>query len=185
LERVDVYFRHRLFDNIAGMRKADILPPLGWRKLSRFRALAPDEKWIFVQAWFLLGWFRATVPCVSFKRLTAGLEHRLEIPAPLPLSGSQQALAVTIGRLVAVAARSTPWKSPCLAQVLVAQKLLARRNIPGQFYLGVKRGCEQADDPAGLSAHAWLQCGGTIVNGEPGSALFTVVSTFRWGVLAV
>ncbi len=47
-----------------------------------------------------------------------------------------------IGYLVAAAARYTPWQSRCLVQVLVTQRLLAKRNIPGQFYLGVRRGCE-------------------------------------------
>jgi hypothetical protein len=89
--------------------------------------------------------------------------------------------AVAIGRLVAAAGRVTPWQSFCLTQVLVAQRLLAKRNIPGQFYLGVRRGCERTDDPTGLSAHAWLQCGDKIVNGRAGHEQFTVVSTFSWG----
>jgi Transglutaminase-like superfamily len=65
--------------------------------------------------------------------------------------------------------------------VLVAQRLLARQHIPGQFYLGVRRGRERTDDPTGFSAHAWLQCGDVIVNGSAGHAQFTVVSTFSWG----
>ena len=86
-----------------------------------------------------------------------------------------------IGRLVAAASRITPWQSLCLTQVLVVQRLLASRDIPGQFYLGVRRGGELTDDPAGLSAHAWLQCGEDIVNGKAGHEEFTVVSAFSWG----
>lgn len=86
-----------------------------------------------------------------------------------------------IGYLVAAAARVTPWQSLCLIQVLVVQRLLATRGIPGQFYLGVRRGCELTDDPTGLSAHAWLQCGEHIVNGAVGHERFTVISTFSWG----
>ena len=88
-----------------------------------------------------------------------------------------------IGRLVTAASRITPWQSLCLTQVLVVQRLLARRDIPGQFYLGVRRGGELTDDPTGLSAHAWLQCGEDIVNGRAGHERFTVVSAFSWGPL--
>ncbi len=86
-----------------------------------------------------------------------------------------------IGRLVATAARFTPWQSLCLTQVLVTQRLLAKRNIPGQFSLGVLRSRELTDDSSGLSAHAWLQCGDVIVNGVAGHERFTVVSNFSWG----
>jgi hypothetical protein len=120
----------------------------------------------------------------SFKRLTRNLQHHaLPIPAAQLPSGQREE-ALMIGRLVAAASRITPWQSLCLTQVLVAQRLLAARSIPGQFYLGVRRGCELTDDPTGLSAHAWLQCGEDIVNGSAGHKRFTVVSAFSWGPIA-
>lgn len=93
-------------------------------------------------------------------------------------------MAHVIGRLVASAAKYTPWQSLCLAQVLVTQRLLARRGIPGQFYLGVRKGSPALpvqDDPGNLAAHAWLDCGGVIVNGRQGHQLYTVISAFSWG----
>jgi Transglutaminase-like superfamily len=149
-------------------------------RLQKFTALPIRHKLLLAQAWCMLGWYRAAVLLVSFKRLARKLQHHpLSVP-PQALPPQMRDEAVAIGRLVAAAGRVTPWQSFCLTQVLVAQRLLAKRNIPGQFYLGVRRGCERTDDPTGLSAHAWLQCGDDIVNGRAGHEQFTVVSTFSW-----
>jgi len=147
----------------------------------QFLALPLAEKRIFVEGWLLLGYMRAAILITSFKKLAAQLQHHPDIPGVTPLSSEQLRRAARIGHLVASAARYTPWQSLCLTQVLVVQRLLASRNIPGQFFLGVRRGCELTDDPTGLSAHAWLQCGDIIVNGAAGHERFTVVSTFSWG----
>ncbi len=150
-------------------------------RLQKLLALSAAEKALLLQSWLLLGYYRAAILLTSFKRLTTNLQHHpLSVPAQ-ELPPDQREEAKMIGYLVAAAARFTPWQSLCLTQVLVTQRLLAKRGIPGQFYLGVRRGCELTDDPTGLSAHAWLQCGDTIVNGAAGHERFTVVSTFRWG----
>ncbi len=150
-------------------------------QLEKFVALDTAEKVLLLKAWFLLGYYRVAILLVSFKRLASQLQHHPLAMPPPALQPDQRDEAVAIGRLVAAAARFTPWQSLCLTQVLVVQRLLAKRNIPGQFYLGVRRGCERTDDPTGLSAHAWLQCGDDIVNGRAGHERFTVVSTFSWG----
>ena len=125
-------------------------------------------------------WFRAAILFVPFKRLARTLEHhRLPTQSPA-LNGEQLELAASIGKLVATAARSTPWQSRCLVQVLVTQRLLARHDIGGQFYLGVRKGSEDGSNDRGLSAHAWLQCEKVIVNGAAGHEEFAVVSSFSW-----
>jgi len=151
------------------------------RQLQIFLALPFGEKLLLFHAWCLLGRYRAALLLVSFKRLVATLQcHPLVPPAPV-LPEAQRTEAVAIGRLVAIAGRLTPWQSPCLTQVLAVQHLLAARGIPGRFYLGARRCREGTDDPTGIAAHAWLQCGDTIVNGAAGHEQFTVVSTFSWG----
>lgn len=148
--------------------------------LHKFFSLNTQDKLTLAHAYLLLGYFRLAVITVSFKRLVSGLNHHPLTATPAPVDPAQAEDAARIGYLVGAAARFTPWQSRCLTQVLVVQHLLARRAIPGQFYLGVRRGCEHTDDPTGLSAHAWLQCGDTIVNGAAGHQAFTVVSTFSW-----
>ena len=117
----------------------------------------------------------------SFKRLTRSLQHHPHLSPGIEVDRQLLVKADRIGKLVAIAARYTPWQSLCLVQVLVVQRLLAQQHIPGQFYLGVRSGSENNADPTGLSAHAWLQCGEAIVSGAAGHELFTIVSTFSWG----
>ena len=129
----------------------------------------------------MLGWFRAAIVCVPLKRLASSLEHHV-LPLELsPIEGRKLEAAARIGQLVACAARYTPWQSRCLVQVLVTQRLLSARNIPGQFHLGVRKGVGSEDGSSDLTGHAWLVCGDVIVNGESGHEDFTVVSTFSWG----
>ncbi|RLA53342.1 MAG: lasso peptide biosynthesis B2 protein [Gammaproteobacteria bacterium] len=154
-----------------------------FNRVRQFAALDASQKLIFVQVWFLLGWIRVAILTVSFKRLTASLQHHREIVPPISVELEEREQAARIGILVASAAKYTPWQSLCLAQVLTVQRLLSRRNIPGQFYLGVCKNGEEGADPTGLAAHAWLQCGDVIVNGGAGHQEYTVVSTFSWGRL--
>jgi hypothetical protein len=150
------------------------------KKLEKFTTLTRQQKSVFIQAWFMLAWFRAAILCVSFKRLARKLEHHRLPPQSQTLTSEQLELAASIGKLVATAARFTPWQSRCLVQVLVTQRLLARHNIGGQFYLGVRKGSEDCSSDNGLSAHAWLQCDSEIVNGASGHEAFAVVSSFSW-----
>ncbi|MEH6589999.1 MAG: lasso peptide biosynthesis B2 protein [Halioglobus sp.] len=153
-------------------------------KVRQFTALDLSYKLIFIQAWFMLGYMRAAILATSFKRLSASMQHHREAISAPSLDSGQLKEAARIGQLVASAAKYTPWQSLCLPQVLVTQRLLASRNIPGQFYLGVRKGEageEGMEDLSGLAAHAWLDCGGFIVNGGAGHQSFTVLSTFSWG----
>jgi hypothetical protein len=150
-------------------------------RVRQFAALNRSQKLIFVEAWFLLGWMRVATLTISFKRLTASLQHHKETVHPVSLASEQLNQAAWVGGLVASAAKYTPWQSPCLTQVLAVQRLLARRGIPGQFYLGVRKRAGKEMGCEALQAHAWLQCGDLIVSGGAGHEEFTVVSTFSWG----
>lgn len=117
---------------------------------------------------------------VSFRRLTSSLNHSASPEeAPEPSSDNMQQ-AMLIGNIVEKVARHTPWKSPCLAQVLATQRMLAIRGIPGVFYLGVRNKSVDEIETPGLDAHAWLKCGSQIVNGAAGSESFTIVSSWSW-----
>lgn len=149
-------------------------------RLRKFLALPAHDKLLLAQAWFMLGWYRAAILLLPFQRLTVNFERSPQ-PTALPsLSPSALEEARRIGHLVAVAARYTPWQSLCLVQVLVVQQLLARRSIPGQFYLGAKKGEISARAPDGISAHAWLRCGDFVVSGEVGCEEFAILSAFSW-----
>ena len=151
------------------------------KRIARFRALPLESRLLLLRAWLLLGWYRAAIELVSFRRLSANLNHSPVPVLPHSITASQRAEAALTGRLVARAAAWTPWNSTCLVQVLVLQRLLAARGIPGQFCLGASHSQERAQRGAELLAHAWLQCGDIIVNGADGHELFEVLSTYSWG----
>jgi len=53
-----------------------------------------------------------------------------------------------------------PWKCTCYVDAITAKQLLKRRQIQTTIYFGVGK-----DDKKKLIAHAWLQCGHTIITG--------------------
>lgn len=144
-------------------------------RLVKFLQLSRAEQVLFLQAWCLLGRYRLALQRRSFAELTAALQHAPVAAADAPLTPVQAQQARRIGYLVAAAASATPWRSRCLVQSLVAQRLLARRGIPGQILLGVG-----SDAPSGFGAHAWLRAGGEVVNGAAGHDQYTVISSYRW-----
>ena len=148
------------------------------RKIKLFWELPHREKRLFVEAFFLLGLMRALILTVSFKRLTRALTHAPDHIDQGGLSDSQRHTAQSIGKIISKAAQNTPWESACLAQVLTAQKMLSKRNIPGVFFLGAKRDGPVKEE---LEAHAWTQCDDLIITGEPGHESFKVLSVYGWG----
>lgn len=148
------------------------------QKFKKFSKLSASEKKLFLEAWLMLGIMRAAILMVPFKRLTRNLEQQQNHVEITSLYEREMKIAITIGKLIASAANNTPWESACLAQSLTAQRMLKRRGVPGVFYLGVMKG-ENGDEK--MSAHAWSQCGETIITGQEGHEDYTVVSVFWWG----
>jgi len=147
------------------------------QKFKKFTKLSAEEKKLFTEAYVTLGIMRAAILTVSFKRLTRSLEHlpkKEKIPV---LNDDQISIATTVGQAITRAAVHTPWESACLAQSLTAQKMLQKRGIPGVFYLGAAKDEESEEK---MKAHAWSQCGDTIITGEAGHEEFTVLSVFGW-----
>ncbi|MEM1156032.1 MAG: lasso peptide biosynthesis B2 protein [Pseudomonadota bacterium] len=150
-------------------------------KLRKFLNLNKADKLVLLKAWFLLGYYRARILLFPFKRLTKYLEHHRQTVEPPAVAFEQIKRAQRIGYLVSLAATVTPWQSRCLVQVLVTQRLMAAQYIPGQFYLGLHQNSRPNDEQNSLFAHAWLQCGDSVVSGAAGHEAFTAVSTFVWG----
>ena len=149
------------------------------RKLSRFLALGRRDQVELLTAWIMLGAYRFGVLILPFRWLIRSLDHSPG-RVSLPQKGFECSLeAARIGELVARAGRHTPWLSTCLVQVLVVQRLLKARDIPGQLYLGARfDSSEGAPDP--LAAHAWLESGGRVVNGGDNFSGYAVLSCFSW-----
>jgi hypothetical protein len=148
-------------------------------RVKKFILLGPGKQILLLRIWLLLAWARLQLLRKGFSHFTAGLTLHRTIPATACIPNEQLEQAIELGRLVAIAARYTPWQSRCLTQVLVLRQLLEQRQIPGYFSLGVRTAGGGEEEP--FNAHAWLQCGDTIVNGAVPEGTFTTLSTFSWG----
>ena len=147
-------------------------------RILKFFALDWKHKSLFIQAYFLLAYFRAAIISRPFKKFVQGLELHKHPVKLEELSAQERGTAEAIGWAVQTAARFTPWDSACLVQVLAAQKMLQSRKIPGAFYLGATKGVERGSSD--MTAHAWLKCGSQFITGERGHQRYTVVSCFSW-----
>ncbi len=148
------------------------------RKIRKFTKLSSEEKKLFLEAYLMLGIMRASILSISFKRLTHSLEHLPNKEEITVLNKEENAKAIAVGKAITRAAVYTPWESACLAQALTAQKMLQKRGIPGVFYLGAAKDVENKGN---MKAHAWSQCGETIITGAGGHEDFTILSVFGWG----
>ena len=149
------------------------------RKFKKFTKLSSEEKKLFLDAYVTLGVMRSAILTISFKRLTRSLEHLAKKKELQPLHKIEIETAKQVGQAIMRAAAYTPWESACLAQSLTAQKMLKKRGISGVFYLGAMKDEESEEK---MKAHAWTQCGDTIITGAKGHEAFTVLSVFGWKI---
>ena len=147
------------------------------KSIKKFSELEKTEKKLFVEAYVVLGLTRLALLTMSFKRIVAALEHHQYPVELLALSEKDCLIAQTIGRAIQRAANHTLWDSACLAQALTAQRMLQKRRIPGVFYLGVIKNNSWKEK---MKAHAWSQCGNSVITGGKGHEKFTIMSVFGW-----
>ena len=155
----------------------------GWRRRSSV------ERRLLLEALAALAIGRASIRLFLFQRVAARLGLALE-SAPVPvglhnrsvaqLPPEQARLAIQIGQAVRTAAARIPGRATCLVQALAGAGMLRRRNIPCILSLGVAKNSAQDTNHDGdrISAHAWLDCGGTTLTGAAGHDRFTTISAF-------
>jgi hypothetical protein len=147
--------------------------------LSKYIALDRSHQKILNEACFQLARMRLALSLFSFKKLVYDLRfHSAELP-PVALEEDQLKIAQLIGWAILAAAANLPWKSSCLVQAMVAQRMLKRRGIPGVLYLGAGLG---SGEPARerLSAHAWVKSGAEFITGELGSESSKSMAAYSW-----
>lgn len=106
----------------------------------------------------------------EFSKLSQKLGQQEQPPVATLSAKQRQQLyktAVTVRKLGKV------FGFKCLAQAVAAQRLLKRKKITTQLYLGVNKN-ENA-----LKAHAWLKHGDYFITGEKGSHHFATVITYH------
>jgi hypothetical protein len=147
--------------------------------IRKFISLNRIHKIAFIEAYVLLGVIRFAILTLPFRWLTHSLVQSTESDVVIKLLNlQQQSMLSIVACSIRQAAVHTPLQSVCLPQALTAYRMLHRRGVPGQLYLGLRKDAKSADP---LEAHAWAQAGDTIITGEKGHETFTVISVFTWG----
>lgn len=145
------------------------------RKARNFARRPWFEKLWFIPVWLLLGASRFVILTVPFRRLAFWLGVHEGIAPWVPLVDARsEATALSISRVVQMAAKYTPWKSNCFPQALTARILLGFYGVPYSLFFGVNRNAEDVT----LAAHAWVAVGRVRVTGGMSFNQFIVVGCF-------
>jgi hypothetical protein len=137
------------------------------RKLRTFLAMRGGNRLLVCEAAAMLAIARLTVLTVPFRVMARWLSR-------VPETGScDVALVSRVRDAVTVAARNVPWNAACLPQAMAAKAMLARRGCGSAFHLGAN-----CDGRHTLTAHAWLEAGGTVVVGAAGVPFVTPLASF-------
>jgi glycosyltransferase involved in cell wall biosynthesis len=128
-------------------------------QLKRWAAVSPAERRLLIRAIANLGIARFRVKHIPFDRLIS--TPRVPQDVSIPPTPEQIESARLIGWAVCAMSRYTPWESKCLAQGLAAHEMLSLEGIPSTLHLGVDKATSGE-----LEAHAWLECGSSIVTGN-------------------
>jgi len=131
---------------------------------------------MLVEGTYFLFLARVKLLAMPFKKIAPGLGIYMKETAEKDQSEHREVLRLihqTIRRL----SRRTPWESACLVQAMAAKRMLNRRGIGCTIYFGITK---DEKKEKGLTAHAWLRSGNTMVTGAKGVNLpaYTVVSFF-------
>ena len=136
-------------------------------RLARFARLPRGERSLLVTTALLDAGFRLSAWLFPFKWVRR-LVTRVTTLAPRT--------AVDVGEIAAAVERSgrvVPY-SNCLSQALTAHVLLTASGVEADIKIGVARGAD-----GHVTAHAWVESGGSIVVGGAGSENFEQASGVR------
>ena len=152
-------------------------------RLASFARLPGAEKRLALRAIALLAATRVALRTLPFDRAHALIAVA---PRPAPRAGDDPPrsaapagddLPRAIRRAVIRAARSLPGSS-CLAQSLVAERLLRASGGAARLSIGVAARGDATTMRVGLDAHAWVESGGVLVTGDDPHDRYQVLATF-------
>ena len=139
--------------------------------VKKFTAAGQIQKKLAAEALFELVSARILVKTRSFSRVMRGLERNSEPPSLEPENPVVNHEANAIRWAIAAVSRRVPWAASCLEEAVAAQRMLARRGIPGTILFGAAgRESSQIDL---FEAHACLV-------GPRRRSYYPLVSTSSW-----
>jgi hypothetical protein len=134
------------------------------RRWRRFRRLAPPERASLLWAFVLVPATGAALRLMGMRRWRAFLAKFVSSGKfsysnpPDEIKSAAIESARRTARMVSAVAREGLYHGRCLEQSLTLWWLLARRALPAELHIGVRKAA------AGFEAHAWVELFGAVVN---------------------
>ncbi|MCA9953069.1 MAG: lasso peptide biosynthesis B2 protein, partial [Anaerolineales bacterium] len=125
-----------------------------WQK---WQQLAWFERWLLLQALFLLALLVVALHLFAFNRVYVLLSRPLP-PSLRPNNTYRLKRAQTTAALVQSAVYLLPFPVTCLPHALALWYLLRRQGIAGKLQIGVQKNADE------FAAHAWVEYGGVVLN---------------------
>jgi hypothetical protein len=127
--------------------------------LARFRSLRRSDLKPLARAWISLAYIEFALRFRSFQRVLD--EADSSQPTSVVAQPVEFARARAYARWIDMAARHHVVPARCLHRSLVLHRWLRYEGLPSALRIGVRK----KDD--GISAHAWVELGGEIINDRP------------------
>ena len=143
------------------------------RRAIKFVVLPTEDRVVLVRAYVALGQVDLSLRRLGFRRLIEQVGTGEVIASDRVTDGDVQRARV-YARWIEVASRHHVIQAHCLHRSLALHQWLRLEHLPSQLRIGVRR------EGTGISAHAWVELGGEVVNDQaPVVARFAQLSTDR------
>jgi hypothetical protein len=141
-------------------------------RIRSFSRLPAGERRLALRAIALLMVTRVALRLLSFDRVRAMAAVPSAAVRLSPVDGPR-----AVRRAVLRAARALPG-SRCLAQSLVAERMLLERGYDALLSIGVAVPERSGASRVTIDAHAWVESGGVLVTGDDPHERYRVLATF-------
>lgn len=135
-------------------------------RLRRFFSLSKGERALFARAVWLMTAVQVALWFLPLRRVTSQLE---KVMIPNRFQPAETIDPARVVKRLEQAARFCPVRATCLVQALVSRVLLMECGFPAKIRVGVRK------SGAGIEAHAWLECPGSVIVGDAAPAGRTFV----------
>lgn len=143
------------------------------RRAIKFVVLPTEDRVVLVRAYVSLGQVDFSLRRLGFRRLIEQV-GTAEVVASDQVTRSNIQRARLYARWIDVASRHHVIQAHCLHRSLALHQWLRLEHLPSQLRIGVRR------EGTGISAHAWIELGGEVVNDQAAVvARFAQLSTDR------
>ena len=135
----------------------------------RLRHLTPGDLWMGLQAPVCLPLAAVALRRWGLQRVQGQLARWTGRAASTSaVTAASVDDARRLAWVVSLAARFGPWPANCLQRSLVLWWFLARRGVPSEIRIGVRRRPGSPSGRASLDFHAWVESHGEVINDRRG-----------------